>query len=371
MTMFDRLPGLPIRFRAAMVRGLVDLRRTDGVRATGTPAASPTPSSSASASSGNGGGVKSTVDGSISQASAAATRSTRPAIDTATRRQTRRSSRSPQDGPPSETQAAASGSLGGNRLLQSRSTRGASSRAPAYDAGKPDSSNNSSSGSEDDSAEDDAPLQVEAFVHVFESPAYLAQIPVPMCLTTILRRLQTGYYRQLAALRADVDLLLHNCRTYNKAGSAIVRVGERLHARLHGMIADAVSEAGESPFGPEDFTDPDKAPAWEVALSHAVPSTRGAAAGTSNTAVATNGMNTSAASSGAGAGSSGADGAGAVGTQSMDRDELLARLHGIIASAEDLDPNGWFAEPVPLDVAPDYFDHVDVPMDLSTIRDKA
>ncbi len=61
-------------------------------------------------------------------------------------------------------------------------------------------------------------------------PDYLDVISHPMDLGTALARLRRGAYPTPGALLADVHLVVHNCRTYNQPGSAIVRCAEAMLA---------------------------------------------------------------------------------------------------------------------------------------------
>jgi hypothetical protein len=73
-------------------------------------------------------------------------------------------------------------------------------------------------------------------VHLGEVAGYADEVPVPIDLTTILCRVLFGYYRRLAAVRADVDLLLANCVAFNSEGSDIVAQARELNASLLNVL---------------------------------------------------------------------------------------------------------------------------------------
>lgn len=72
---------------------------------------------------------------------------------------------------------------------------------------------------------------------------YDLHVPVPMDLTTIMVRLLTGYYRQIESVRADVDLILHNCKLFNAADSDIVESAQQLHQELQQILENAAAGA--------------------------------------------------------------------------------------------------------------------------------
>lgn len=70
---------------------------------------------------------------------------------------------------------------------------------------------------------------------------YLSQVAVPMDLTTIMLRLVYGFYRHIEALTSDVDLLRHNCHTYNQRHSEIWVRADAMHAKVMAVINAARS----------------------------------------------------------------------------------------------------------------------------------
>jgi len=79
-------------------------------------------------------------------------------------------------------------------------------------------------------------------VDLVANPTYRSYIPLPMDLGTIRRRLANGYYRSLAAVAADGELIALNCGRFNLPESAIVRRAEELSQRLALASTDSCAE---------------------------------------------------------------------------------------------------------------------------------
>ena len=77
----------------------------------------------------------------------------------------------------------------------------------------------------------------QPFVEPVTDRHYLANIPVPMALSTLLGRARSDYYRQLSAYESDVRLLYENCLAYNEPASDIVKAAQRMQAELLGRRA--------------------------------------------------------------------------------------------------------------------------------------
>ena len=58
----------------------------------------------------------------------------------------------------------------------------------------------------------------------------------PMDLGTCKEKLLNGEYKIIQEFIDDINLIWENCRTYNQAGSAIVKMANTLDRKMHGLI---------------------------------------------------------------------------------------------------------------------------------------
>ena len=58
----------------------------------------------------------------------------------------------------------------------------------------------------------------------------------PMDLGTCKEKLLNGEYKLIQDFMEDIDLIWDNCRTYNQAGSPIVKMANALDKKIHGLI---------------------------------------------------------------------------------------------------------------------------------------
>eukprot|EP00466_Bigelowiella_natans_P015665 jgi/Bigna1/127277/aug1.4_g1985 len=81
------------------------------------------------------------------------------------------------------------------------------------------------------------PVSLEAY------PDYTLAVTVPICLATIQERAANRFYRTLAAVRFDLNLLVSNCKRYNQPGSEVVRKAEQLRDAAMEMLLKAETPA--------------------------------------------------------------------------------------------------------------------------------
>ena len=75
-------------------------------------------------------------------------------------------------------------------------------------------------------------------------PGYHATVALPMHLGCILQRLLWGYYRQAAALRADLALVVDNCAAFNGEDAPLTGLARRVYAQLCAALDAALTAAG-------------------------------------------------------------------------------------------------------------------------------
>ena len=68
------------------------------------------------------------------------------------------------------------------------------------------------------------------------APGYDQKIPVPMHLKLVRERLASGYYRTVAAVCADVELIALNCVRYNRADAAISKSAHEMCTEILGSL---------------------------------------------------------------------------------------------------------------------------------------
>eukprot|EP01041_Mallomonas_annulata_P003184 gene3184-6281_t len=107
-------------------------------------------------------------------------------------------------------------------------------------------------------------------------PDYYCFVVLPICLTLIEKRIENGYYRTIAALSNDVDLIGFNCSTYNVESSPIVTHAKNLVCRLQAVIRgeddenippimdDINTDRNEEPAADEDHRDGDGDVSFEI-----------------------------------------------------------------------------------------------------------
>lgn len=184
-----------------------------------------------------------------------------------------------------------------------------------------------------------------------EVAGYNEIIAVRMDLLTIRRRLRCGYYRRLAALEYDANLIQSNCELFNGAGSELHQAGAAMHAALLEQIRTVVAQspAGETDEGAGRRKQP-------AHVSHSCSSVDG-----TNVANGTVELLDLSEADGPTAETT-IDGNSAAHPQTA-RDAMLAvigRLYGD-------DPRDLFIEPVDDKEVPDYLTVIREPMDLSTL----
>ncbi|KAI5126406.1 hypothetical protein NEPAR06_0259 [Nematocida parisii] len=63
---------------------------------------------------------------------------------------------------------------------------------------------------------------------VLNIPDYYEKIKQPMDLSTISKNLETGIYKSTEDIKADIELMLQNCYTYNQPDTAVSKMGQAL-----------------------------------------------------------------------------------------------------------------------------------------------
>jgi hypothetical protein len=69
-----------------------------------------------------------------------------------------------------------------------------------------------------------------------EFPDYYYQVPVPIYVDLIRRRLLNGYYRQIESLYFDIDKIESNCKIYNREGAEISLTAEDFVEKVKKII---------------------------------------------------------------------------------------------------------------------------------------
>ena len=64
----------------------------------------------------------------------------------------------------------------------------------------------------------------------WQVPDYLTVVSEPMDLSLIKHRVDTGYYASHEELRADLNLMVSNCKLYNDASTVFYKEAETLQA---------------------------------------------------------------------------------------------------------------------------------------------
>ena len=77
-------------------------------------------------------------------------------------------------------------------------------------------------------------------VNVADAPLYPYLVPYAMDLVFIKDRLESGYYRQLAAVLSDVDAIYIAAITFNRADSDIAQLAKQLTDNVHADIASSL-----------------------------------------------------------------------------------------------------------------------------------
>lgn len=65
---------------------------------------------------------------------------------------------------------------------------------------------------------------------------YLNYVPLEMNLNKILLRIQNKFYMSMKQLKADIELIDHNCKRFNQLNSELCQLSEKFVSELKNFV---------------------------------------------------------------------------------------------------------------------------------------
>ncbi|KAH9385750.1 uncharacterized protein NEMAJ01_0646 [Nematocida major] len=161
--------------------------------------------------------------------------------------------------------------------------------------------------------------------HRLNIPDYYDKIKHPMDLSTLSKKIETGAYKTPEEFKADVNLMLSNCYTYNQPDTAVYKMGLSLEKLYKQLLAKGALEGKTQP------ENSPKLPEGEKKKQKMGPSASGMA---------------------------------------MEEREKCLDALGEISKSKHRRINWPFLEPVDESLVPNYYALIKHPMDISTMKKK-